>query len=287
MTDSGKYHRREILSIGASSLCSGLLASDTQAQDPFDPSRPTFDGKILMCGGGKLPDSLLDRFCEISNAQKSTLVLIPTASERADSGDYSPWLELWKARGWQDVQVLHAMNKQDAQGYEFGHQIQQAAAVWITGGDQSRLSERFCGTVLVERLVQFLRRGGVLGGTSAGAAILSKHMIAAGVDEPMMGQGFGLLPGTIIDQHFTQKNRFARLSRAVTMHPNLLGIGIDESTGIQWSASKATVLGTGQVHGYVAKGPVVRWSQDQSIDPKLWPGLFDLGWVNPKQANTK
>lgn len=287
MMESGKYHRREILSIGAGSVCSGLLANDTQTQDPFDPSMPTFDGKILICGGGKLPDSLLDRFCEISNAEKSMLVLIPTASERADSGDYSPWLELWKARGWQDVQVLHAMSKQDAQACEFGDQIQQAGAVWITGGDQSRLSQRFCGTVLVKRLLQFLCRGGVLGGTSAGAAILSKHMIAAGVDEPTMGLGFGLLPGTIIDQHFTQKNRFARLARAVTIHPNLLGIGIDESTGIQWSASKATVLGKGQVHGYVAKGPTVQWTADQSIDPKLWPGLFDLGLVNPKQASTK
>ena len=172
--DKGHYYRREILSVGASTLCtSPLVAHLPSCLQERSEKTP---GTILICGGGKLPDSILDRFCEISDSKNSTLVLIPTASARSDSGDYSPWLELWKSRGWQDVLVVHSSDNRTTKDPKFAEQIDQAQAVWITGGDQSRLSERFSGTVLIERLNHLLQRGGVLGGTSAGAAILSKTM---------------------------------------------------------------------------------------------------------------
>lgn len=283
--DQVQYHRRRILSIGASTLCTGTLCTGTLCHSSLDGGFQSCNvsenpGTILMCGGGKLPDSVLDRFCELSNAENSTLVLIPTASPRSDSSDYSPWLELWQSRGWQEVLVVHALDAQAAKDQDFGESIDRAKAVWITGGDQSRLAERFRGTALVEKLNNLLRRGGVLGGTSAGAAILSNKMIADGASEPSMSEGFGLLPNLIIDQHFTQKNRFERLAKAVDKHKQLIGIGIDESTGLELNGSNAKVIGLGRVHAYRDPSKPVGWSQDDPIDPSLWPELFVASWAN-------
>lgn len=279
------YDRRKILSIGASTLCTGTLHTGSLASGLQASDRSETPGTILMCGGGKLPDSVLDRFCEKSDATNSTLVLIPTASARSDSGDYSPWLELWKSRGWQEVLVVHAADAQAAKDPHFGEAIDRAKSVWITGGDQTRLAERFLGTALIERLNNLLRRGGVLGGTSAGAAILSKNMIASGTNQPEMAGGFGLLPSIIIDQHFTQKNRFERLAKAVSLHKQLVGIGIDESTGLELHGSNAKVIGLGRIHVYRDQSSPVHWSQEQQIDPSQWSELFETSWSTGNQKD--
>ncbi|MCE2808822.1 MAG: cyanophycinase [Planctomycetaceae bacterium] len=281
--DKGHYYRREILSVGASTLCTSPLVAHLPSC--LQERSETTPGTILICGGGKLPDSILDRFCEFSDLKNSTLVLIPTASARSDSGDYSPWLELWKSRGWQDVLVVHSSDNRTTKDPKFAEQIDQAQAVWITGGDQSRLSERFSGTVLIERLNHLLQRGGVLGGTSAGAAILSKTMIAGGISEPVMSEGFGILPGVIVDQHFTQKNRFERLAKAVAMHRKLIGIGIDESTGLELRGSKAKVIGLGRIHAYRDQSSPVHWSQEDPIDPSQWSELFVTSWSTRNQKD--
>jgi cyanophycinase len=261
--DAQTFHRREILSLGTLlSLGNWCFEGQASAVDSILPTDgpnarlgKILNGTLLICGGGKLPDALLERFCTLGNAKNSRLVLVPTASPRSDSGDYSPWLELWQERGWKDVQVVHAPDRQSALDPNFGDQIDQATAVWIGGGDQSRLAERFNGTVLVDRLTQLLERQGIVGGTSAGAAIFSKEMISSGEFEATLKQGFGFLPGWVIDQHFTQKNRFERLSKAIAIHRDLLGVGIDESTGIELSGQSAKVLGQGNVHLYRYANP--------------------------------
>lgn len=277
--DASLYHRREILSIGASSLCTGPLCNNVLGSTQVNKPNPK-PGTILMCGGGKLPESILNRFCELSDHENSTLVLIPTASPRSDTHDYSPWMEIWSKKGWRNVHVLHAVDKQSALNTDFAKQIQDASAVWIGGGDQSRLADRFNSSSLLTGLHQLLLRGGTLGGTSAGAAILSKHMIADGIDSPIMGQGFGILPNLIIDQHFSQKKRFKRLAKALEMQPKLIGIGIDESTGMELAGTNANVIGQGQVHAYQIDKAPLAWSAGDSIDPSAWPALFEFGPQN-------
>lgn len=284
--DSAPYHRREILSLGASALCSGSLCKNVLGLNQ-DNARDPKHGTIILCGGGKLPDSILNRFCELSNPENSSLVLIPTASPRSDAQDFSPWLELWSSRGWRKVHVVHAADQQSALNPDFGKPIQDASAVWIGGGDQSRLAERFNESPLLDRLRELLRRGGVLGGTSAGAAILSKQMIADGIDQPIMAQGFGILPRLIIDQHFSQKNRFRRLSHAVSLHPELTGIGIDESTGLELQQDIAQVIGQGQVHGYQKNNQHVAWSAGDRIDPADWKEMFVYDWENTNDRKSK
>lgn len=228
--------------IAADSVGMEEVVVETQAK--LDRSK----GTLLLCGGGKLPDSILDTFCEKGNASRGRLVLIPTASPRSDEGDYSPWLDLWVKKGWKDVKVVHAHDRKTAMQDGFGVELQEAQAVWIGGGDQSRLSQRYCGTEFLQRLLDWFHRGGVLGGTSAGAAVMSARMITGGVDDPEFGEGFGVLPTVIIDQHFAQKNRIGRLTKAVMQSKDVIGVGIDECTGLLIEGTTTKIIGAGSIH---------------------------------------
>jgi cyanophycinase len=130
--------------------------------------------------------------------------------------------------------------------------LERATAVWMAGGDQNRLSERIRGTPVADALQRVLERGGVVAGTSAGAAICSETMISGGTRDPEFQHGFGWLNGTIIDQHFLAKRRRERLSKAVCLQPGRTGIGIDESTALLLAGSTAEVLGSGHIHFYAA-----------------------------------
>src|SRR5206468_722813 len=103
----------------------------------------------------------------------------------------------------------------------------EATAVWMGGGDQSRLAAAYRGTAVERELKNVLRRGGVIGGSSAGAAVMSSIMITGGNPEAQVDTGFGLLPGFVIDQHFHNRNRLARLRGVLAKNPEYLGLGID------------------------------------------------------------
>jgi cyanophycinase len=195
----------------------------------------------------------LGEFFERGQGQQGTLVIIPTASPRSDSGDHSRHLALWKDYAWKEIRMVHAGDRGAASGPSIREAFQDATAVWIAGGDQSRLWERFQGTDTLRELTRLWDRGGIVGGTSAGAAIVSRTMISGGVTQPKLANGWGLLPNLIVDQHFSQRGRFERLARAVALHPNQIGVGLDESTGLMMDANGLAVLGTGAVYWYAAE----------------------------------
>lgn len=238
--------RRRLLQLGgihgAALLAQGVLVAEQQGVDSSKR------GALLLCGGGKLSDFVLDTFCKLGRAEGNRMVLVPTASPRSDEEDYSPWLEVWRGKGWREVSVVHAKSHQEAMREGFGGELEGATAVWIGGGDQSRLVERYLGTEFLERLKGWWEVGGVVGGTSAGAAVMSRRMISGGEIEPEIREGFGWLPGVIVDQHFSEKKRLERLKRAVFKHPELLGVGIDEGTGWLMKGGSGTVIGTGSIH---------------------------------------
>ena len=103
------------------------------------------------------------------------------------------------------------------------------------------------GTAVERELINLFQRGGVIAGSSAGAAVLSRTMIAKGNSIPVIDQGFNLIPNAIIDQHFLKRNRMNRLRNAVIAHPNLVGIGIDETTAIQIQNDRIKVFGNSYV----------------------------------------
>ena len=104
------------------------------------------------------------------------------------------------------------------------------------------------GTRVETELRKVLLRGGVVGGTSAGAAVMSDLMICSGNPVAVVGEGFGFLPGVVVDQHFHERNRLARLVGVLTKHRDHLGIGIDEQTGVQVQGEVVTVLGKQNIH---------------------------------------
>gem|GEM_PF-2153310 len=207
-------------------------------------------GALLLCGGGPLPMSVLELFFQRGKGEEGKLVIIPTASALADNGDKTRILSLWSDFNWGKVDVLHAVDRAEAELAEFADTLKDATAVWMTGGDQNRLADRYQGTAVEQEICNVMHRGGVVGGTSAGSAIASRVMISGGQKEARLSNGLDLLPNSIIDQHFSQRLRFDRLANAVAAHPERVGIGIDESTGLLVGKKRARVVGDGAVYVY-------------------------------------
>ena len=203
-------------------------------------------GSLIISGGGKPAPMIKERFLTLAGNSEAKLVIIPTASLTADDADTDP------AAPWQDanlssITVLHTRDRSKANDPAFVSPLKSASGVWLSGGSQSRLSDAYVGTLVATELHALLARGGVIGGTSAGAAIMSRDMIASGKSDPKMGTGFGFLPYSIIDQHFLARNRQARLLKAVKEHPGRYGLGIDEGTAVEVSGRRMRVLGNSTV----------------------------------------
>jgi cyanophycinase len=215
-------------------------------------------GALVIVGGGELPDAIRERFLELGGGKKARLVVIPTASARDDR--VARGLQFWKANGPASVVMLDTLNPAEANNALFVKPLREATAVWLSGGDQSRLVNAYRGTLVERELQTLLARGGVIGGTSAGASAMSAVMIRGGNPRPTIGAGFGFLPGVVIDQHFQNRSRLPRLLNALAVHPNCLGLGIDEQTAVVVRGRSVTVLGNANVRLCFAQGnaPAVR-----------------------------
>lgn len=213
------------------------------------------EGTLLLCGGGTIPKVVRDRFYLSGKGAQGTLVVIPTASEQSDRGDFARFIDYWSEFRWHNLAILHMDNREASFRDDSALRLlEQATAVWIAGGDQSRLAERYAGTPIESGLKALIHRGGIVGGTSAGAAIASDSMISGGYCEPTMSRGFTMLTKAIVDQHFSQKGRSMRLRTAICRSPERTGIGIDESTGLFISPQKSKVVGEGSVFVYKMNG---------------------------------
>jgi cyanophycinase len=207
------------------------------------PRRPrkTPKGTIFAHGGG--PDTALDQFAALCD-DKGPLVLIPTASEESDQEIHRERLrQPWLRRGLREVVILHARDREEAQAEGFVEPLRKASCAWLVGGQQGRLEDRYVGTPVEQELHALLRRGGVVGGSSAGSAILSRVMIHHGNPDPVEGTGFGILPGIIVDQHFLARQREPRLVTMLERHPDLVGFGIDEATALVVQGDRWRVVG--------------------------------------------
>src|SRR5262249_31060154 len=156
---------------------------------------------LMLQGGGDTPKELFDAFYQLAGKEKIKLVVIPTANANAEK--LTGWTERWTDPKLASVTVLHTRDRRRANSMEFVKPVQEASAVWIAGGDQQRLSDAYVGTLVEKELQALLKRGGVIWGTSAGAAIQSRLMIAGGAPPVAeLLRGLDLLPGAVIDQHF-------------------------------------------------------------------------------------
>jgi cyanophycinase len=212
-------------------------------------------GSLVLMGGGKMTDAVRRRFLELAGGKEARLVVIPSASARPDAAARS--LALWRTARVKSVRVLHATGRRQADDHRFSGPLRQATGVWISGGDQSRLAALYGGTGVERELTQVLKRGGVVGGTSAGASVVSRVMIAG---TGRTGKGFGLVAGAVVDQHFSNRRRLPRLLDILHRHPDQVGIGIDEATAVVIRGGEVEVIGNGTVTVCQADSarPVVR-----------------------------
>ncbi len=209
--------------------------------EPADAPPSTSDpsGRLMIIGGAE--DKLRHRtilrdFVAASGDAEARIVVIPTASSLGDEV-VEVYDALFRKLGAGDVSACRPESRSDAEDPALVAQLDLATGVFMTGGNQLKLSSIICGTPVGDAVVRAHARGAVVGGTSAGASIQSSHMVAFGgpgaTPKQRMTQvaaGLGLLRTTVIDQHFDQRNRYGRLLMIVAQSPQLLGIGVDEDT---------------------------------------------------------
>ena len=231
-------------------LLAGALActSSRAAAPAATPAADAPRGTLFIVGGGPAPDELPRRFVELAGGPAARIVVFPMASGVASTGpEKVAELEGLGARA-----TSARLTRDEALRPESARLLDSATGVWFSGGDQTRLTAALAGTPVERAIHALYRRGGVVGGTSAGAAVMSARMLTGDERRPggarpdstqawitvdranvVTAPGFGLLPGVVVDQHFLRRRRHNRLLSLVLEGPDRLGVGIDESTALE------------------------------------------------------
>ena len=211
-------------------------------------------GPLLFIGGGALPESMYGEFIKLTDPD-AKLIVIPTAS----GGDINvdEIIEKWHSRGFKTVEVLHTRDRNISMSPEFSETLKSARTVWISGGSQQRIADAYLGTPVENELYKLIDRGGLIGGSSAGAAIQTRLMIRGGDTLPEISRGFDLMKGAIVDQHFLKRNRLSRLISAVRFYPDLIGYGIDEGSAIVCYDNEYRIIGESYVLRVQIKNGVI------------------------------
>jgi cyanophycinase len=231
----------------------GIL-SGNQRRSPVEP---VTEGTVIIIGGAedKVRDRvILSRFVALAGGVDATIAVVSTASSMGlEAGERykSVFAELGVTR----VRPLHAITRAQANDDAAVLAMRDVTGVFLTGGNQLRLSSTLGGTRLADAILDRFRTGAVVAGTSAGASAMSSHMIAFGASgatpKHRMAQisaGLGVLPGVIVDQHFQQRNRLGRLLSLIAQNPSLLGLGVDEDTaGVVGPDGILEVIGRGSI----------------------------------------
>jgi cyanophycinase len=229
---------------------------------PHRPVQTAADGTLCVIGGAEDrtgPRVVLREFLRLAGGDGARVAVVATASslgpEILDAYD-----GVFRDLGAAEVLRLRPESRVEAEEPALAEALSAVDAVFMTGGNQLKLAAVVAGTSFGAAISAAYARGALVGGTSAGASVVSEHMIAFGdeVDSPRQGTtasaaGLGLLPEVIVDQHFAQRNRYARLLSLVARSPRLLGVGVDEDTAaVVRGGRELEVVGSGCV--FVADG---------------------------------
>lgn len=224
---------------------------------PIVPPKPfVSSGSLLIVGGGEMPADVTGKFVELAGGPDASIVVLPIAGEGALPDDETRDTRVWTRVGAKNVKSLRARERAEVESPEFAAAIENATAVWFSGGRQWRFVDAYMGTKAEALFRGVLARGGVIGGSSAGASIQSQYMPRGSAlgNTDMMADGYerglGFLPGAAVDQHFTQRKRHADMTALMRRYPQILGIGLDEGTAIVVQESSAQVIGRGGAHFY-------------------------------------
>lgn len=236
-------------------LLSWIRSARGAERSPFPPEAPRAPrlaaGALIVQGGGGVSDATWEQFIELAGGRDAAIVCIPSAGEMDDDRDPSSYSarELEQS-GCSSVGILHVGDRRVASiDPVVLERIDAADAVWIDGGRTYRFMDRFGETPAADALARVLERGGVVGGSSAGAQVIGELLVRgnpksnADLTDPGYLEGLGLLPGVVVDAHFRDRDRGAQLAALVGETPQMLGLGIDAGTALLVRGSVAEVLG--------------------------------------------
>jgi cyanophycinase len=274
--------REERLRAGASGLAS---QADLTAwrRDAIERTLPPFPGPapappyvakgtLILIGGGIVPEAIDDAFIEAAGGSRAHLVFVPP-EEGEEVSAVPGILGDWRAAGVADASYIHTKDRSRADtARAILEPLRDATGVYFGGGRQWNFADSYYGTTAYRLMRDVLSRGGVIAGTSAGASIQAEYLVRGNplgnedIIAPGYERGLGFISGVAVDQHFTQRNRRSNMDELMATYPQLLGIGIDESTAIVVRGSVAEVIGIGRVFIF-----------DRLTDPQAEPTVLSNG----------
>lgn len=231
----------------------GILISFIMlSQIGFGQTEGPKKGSLVIVGGGGATDAILEKFIALAGGPDKLLVIIPTASGRKTYNQNAGIAERLRALGASNVQVWHTLDRAEADDATYTAPLAEAGGIWFGGGRQWRLVDAYGGTRSEALFHDILARGGVIGGSSAGASIQGSYLVRGDTksNQIMMGDhevGFGFIKNIAIDQHVLARNRHFDLFTILDQKPELLGVGIDEKTAMIVKGNVFEVLGPSYV----------------------------------------
>jgi cyanophycinase len=233
-------------------------------------------GTLVIVGGGGMPQEIMDAFLQASGGKGGRVGIIPTSTSDPD-GALKEWKEDLDKAGLVCV-PLDVRKREDAADPQLLERARTCTGFWFSGGDQNRVGDKIVGTPLQQVVRERFEAGAAIGGTSAGAAIMSKLMLTGddrngketlsefGPGAYRTREGMGFLPaGVVVDQHFLRRGRENRLFSVIMEHPDYLGLGIDEATALVVKDGKATVLGKRSVMVFDPAGMTLKGASFQNL----------------------
>jgi cyanophycinase len=212
-------------------------------------------GTLIVIGGAEDKEQNPDILRYIADrVDGGTLVIMTCATEEPQEA-WERYRKVFTKLGVTHLEHVDVRDRELALDPKLSEPIARARGVFFTGGDQLRITSHIGNTPVYERISKLLDRGGIVAGTSAGAAVMSETMLVEGEsdntprigDIARMAPGFGFLHGVVVDMHFSERGRMGRLLGAIAQNPRVLGIGIDEDTAMIVRSDCVEVLGSGAI----------------------------------------
>jgi cyanophycinase len=240
-------------------LLAALVAGGLAAQTPeYGPEKGTL---VIQGGGDAAGTGIYETFINLAGGPNAKIIIVPTAAgNRDEKGKIKVYKEeevigSWKKLGLTNVHMLHTADPKEADTEAFAGILRDAKAVWFVGGRQWNIVDSYANTLTLREFRKVLERGGVIGGSSAGASIQGDYLVRGAVassdlvmaPEPEHQHGFAFLRKVGIDQHINTRNRWDDIIPLIKKYPQLLGIGISEGTAIIVTGDRFQVIGKWKV----------------------------------------
>ena len=259
-------------------LVSLAWSTESYSQSKNVESHGPTNGTLLVIGGAA-SDIFYTKFMEMAGGADAPIVVIPTAesSDHLTKKDLERFKNSFTELGFKQVTVLHTRDRAEANSEAFVEPIRNAAGIWFSGGRQWRHADSYLGTLTHKAFFELLEKGGIIAGSSAGATIQGSYLARGDTKKNtiMMGdheEGLGFITNVAIDQHLLARNRQFDMFEILENQPELLGIGLDEDTGIIVAGDQFTVFG----NSYVAIYDGTRWSAERDTIYTLPEGSRDF-----------